>query len=121
MVPPISRKVPRVSRYSGSCSFLSDFAYEAFTLFGRLSQNLSATLNLALCSPNPTGKPVVWALSLSLAATEEIDLSFSSSPYLDVSVQAVPPTKLCIHLAVTEVRSAGLPHSDIHGSPDICS
>ena len=32
----------------------------------------------------------VWALSISLAATLEIDVSFSSSPYLDVSVQAVP-------------------------------
>ena len=35
---------------------------------------------------------VVWALSRSLAATEEIDLSFSSSGYLDVSVPRVPPT-----------------------------
>ena len=33
----------------------------------------------------------VWALPLSLAATNRIDVSFSSSPYLDVSVQEVPP------------------------------
>ena len=33
---------------------------------------------------------MVWALSLSLAATQEIEFSFSSSPYLDVSVQEVP-------------------------------
>ena len=32
----------------------------------------------------------VWPLSISLAATLEIDVSFSSSPYLDVSVQEVP-------------------------------
>ena len=31
----------------------------------------------------------VWPLSLSLAATKEIDVSFSSSAYLDVSVQRV--------------------------------
>ena len=31
----------------------------------------------------------VWALSLSLAATQEIDVSFFSSSYLDVSVQRV--------------------------------
>ena len=31
----------------------------------------------------------VWPLSLSLAATKEIDFSFSSSAYLDVSVQRV--------------------------------
>ena len=36
----------------------------------------------------------VWALSLSLAATKEIDVSFSSSPYLDVSVQEVPSAYL---------------------------
>ena len=32
----------------------------------------------------------VWALSLSLAATQEIENSFSSSGYLDVSVPRVP-------------------------------
>ena len=32
----------------------------------------------------------VWPLSRSLATTEEISVDFSSSPYLDVSVQAVP-------------------------------
>ena len=31
----------------------------------------------------------VWPLSLSLAATQKIDVSFSSSAYLDVSVQRV--------------------------------
>ena len=35
--------------------------------------------------------PPVWPLSLSLAATKEIDFSFSSSAYLDVSVQRVSP------------------------------
>ena len=48
-------------------------------------------------------------------------ISFSSSRYLDVSVPRVPPAWLCIHHAVTEVLSAGLPHSDICGSLDICS
>ena len=33
----------------------------------------------------------VWPLSISLAATLEIDVSFSSSAYLDVSVQRVSP------------------------------
>ena len=63
----------------------------------------------------------VWALSVSLAATPEIDFSFSSSGYLDVSVPRVPPARLCIHRAVAEVCSAGFPHSEIGGSPDICS
>ena len=63
----------------------------------------------------------VWPLSLSLAATNKIDVSFSSSGYLDVSVHRVPPAYLWIHYAVTEVLSAGFPHSDISGSMDICS
>ena len=33
--------------------------------------------------------PLVWPVSLSLAATQKIDVSFSSSAYLDVSVQRV--------------------------------
>ena len=33
--------------------------------------------------------PLVWPVSLSLAATQKISFDFSSSPYLDVSVQAV--------------------------------
>ena len=38
-----------------------------------------------LCSPQPPNACIwVWPLSLSLAATQEIDVSFSSSPYLDV-------------------------------------
>ena len=43
------------------------------------------------CSPNPGSKLPVCPLSLSLAATQEIDVSFSSSGYLDVSVPRVPP------------------------------
>ena len=64
----------------------------------------------------------VWALSISLAATLEIDkFSFSSSPYLDVSVQAVPLHTLWIGVWMHEVCSCGFPHSDICGSVDICS
>ena len=63
----------------------------------------------------------VWALSLSLAATQEITVVFSSSGYLDVSVRRVPPVKLWIHLTVPEVLSGGFPHSDTRGSMDICS
>ena len=64
----------------------------------------------------------VWPLSISLAATLEIDkFSFSSSPYLDVSVQAVPLHTLWIGVWMHEVCSCGFPHSDICGSMDICS
>ena len=66
-------------------------------------------------------RPSVWALSLSLAATKEIDVSFSSSGYLDVSVHRVPGVWLCIHHTSLEVHSSRFPHSEISGSKDICS
>ena len=80
---------------------------------------LSAML-IAVRNPEEPG-PSVWPLSRSLAATYGIDVSFSSSAYLDVSVQRVPSVYLCIQYTVTEVCSAGFPHSDICGSSDICS
>ena len=46
-------------------------------------------------------RPSVWALPISLAATLGIDVSFSSSGYLDVSVHRVPPVTLFIHVTVT--------------------
>ena len=59
----------------------------------------------------------VWPLSISLAATLEIDkFSFSSSPYLDVSVHRVPLLTLCIGVRIPEVCSGGFPHSEISGS-----
>ena len=63
----------------------------------------------------------VWALSLSLAATKEIDFSFSSSGYLDVSVHRVPLHTLWIQIWIHGVFPCGFPHSDIRGSRDICS
>ena len=123
MVPPASHKVSRVSWYSGSCQPLINFAYGIFTLSDQISQNCSAIDSSTLCSPQPRGaRTTVWALSISLAATLEIDkFSFSSSGYLDVSVPRVPHVQLCIHCTLTEVSSAGFPHSDISGSLDICS
>ena len=122
MVPARSIKVSRVSMYSGFRHVSFPFTYGAFTLSGRLSQNLSARITESIMRSEPHGaRTMVWALSISLAATLEIDFSFSSSGYLDVSVHRVPPAWLCIHHTVTEVFSAGFPHSDICGSRDICS
>ena len=45
----------------------------------------------------------------------------SSSGYLDVSVHRVPFLTLWIGVRMTEVCSARFPHSDTHGSMDICS
>ena len=122
MVPPNSHKVSRVSWYLGYCSLPAIFEYEAFTLFGRLSQNRSSNLRLTYCSPLPRGaRTTVWAPSISLAATLEIDFSFFSSGYLDVSVHRVPDINLWIQLMTTEVYSARFPHSEICGSMVICT
>ena len=98
------------------------FMYGAFTLSGRLSQNRSAKLVESIPRSEPQhARTLVWALPGSLAATSGIDVSFSSSGYLDVSVHRVPFLKLCIGLRILEVCSSRFPHSEISGSKDICS
>ena len=122
MVPACSHKVPRVSWYSGYRHVCFPFMYGAFTLSGWLSQNHSTRITESIMRSEPrNARTPVWPLSISLAATLEIEFSFFSSPYLDVSVQAVPLHTLWIGVWMTEVFSAGFPHSDISGSMDICS
>ena len=122
MVPLPSHKVSRVSWYSGYRHVNSSFADGAFTLSRWSFQCHSATLVESNLRSEPRNARIpVWALSGSLAATTEITIVFSSSGYLDVSVHRVPSAYLWIQYAVTEVSSAGFPHSDIYGSLDICS
>ena len=122
MVPVPSIKVSRVSMYSGSRHVCSPFAYGAFTLSGWLSQNHSARFAESFMRSEPRNARIpVWALPVSLAATPGIDVSFSSSGYLDVSVHRVPFHTLWIGVWIHEVFSCGFPHSDICGSRDICS
>ena len=122
MVPARSHKVSRVSWYSGSRLVTSVFEYGAFTLSGWLSQNHSARLCESIMRSEPrSARTPVWPLSISLAATLEIDVSFSSSGYLDVSVPRVPFHTLWIGVWIYEVFSYRFPHSDICGSVDICS
>ena len=122
MVPACSVKVPRVSTYSGSRLAASVFAYGAFTLSGWLSQNHSANSYGSIMRSEPRNARIpVWALPVSLAATSGIDVSFSSSGYLDVSVHPVPLRTLWIGVRIHEVCSCGFPHSEISGSLDMCS
>ena len=122
MVPARSDKVSRVSSYSGYRSVSLSFAYGAFTLSGRLSQSRSAGLPESGLRSEPRNARIpVWPLPRSLAATCGIDVSFSSSGYLDVSVHRVPFHALWIGAWMTGVCPAGFPHSEIHGSKDICS
>ena len=63
--------------YSGSCHVNFPFAYGAFTLSGRLSQNLSARINESIMRSEPRNARIpVWALPFSLAATHRITCCF---------------------------------------------
>ena len=121
MVPPSSQRVSRVRWYSGSSSRRVLFAYGAITLCRRSSQSVRLFLRLlnAVLTPERLLLPV-WPLPRSLATTSGISVDFFSSPYLDVSVQAVPHVNLWIQLTLTEYCSAGFPHSEISGSKPIC-
>ncbi len=122
MVPACSVKVPRVSTYSGYRHVNSSFAYGAFTLSGRLSQNRSAKLLNQLCGPNPGMHASRFGLfRFRSPLLTESHVVFSSSGYLDVSVHRVPLLTLCIGVRILEVCSSGFPHSEISGSKDICS
>ena len=95
MVPPVSHRVSRVLRYSGyqltKLSFRLRDYHPLWSAFPYRSANL-----LSRCvSPQPRRiNPSVCPLPRSLATTSGISVDFSSSPYLDVSVQAVPRVHL---------------------------
>ena len=122
MVPAHSHKVSRVSWYSGYRLVTPTFRYGAFTLSGWLSQNHSPSSHESIMRSEPrSARTSVCPLSISLAATLEIDLSFSSSGYLDVSVHRVPLHTLWIGVWIHVVFTCGFPHSEISGSWLICS
>ena len=77
MVPARSHKVSRVSWYSGYRHVRFPFMYGAFTLCGRLSQNLSIRISESITRSEPRhARTPVWPLSISLAATLEITCCF---------------------------------------------
>ena len=65
--------------------------------------------------------PPVWPPPRSLATTSGISVDVFSSPYLDVSVQAVPLIYLCIQYMIYGSSPYVFPHSEICGSKLICS
>ena len=121
MVPPSSDQVSRVWPYSGTRAALAVFIYVTLTLFGWPSHAILLTLSVLKAVRTPKGFLLsVCPLPRSLATTYGISFDVSSSPYLDVSVQAVPHMYLCIQYMLTEYCSAGFPHSEIYGSKPIC-
>ena len=97
MVPPSSHQVSRVWRYSGYCPLLAVFAYGILTLSDMPSHAFRLTAHIRYAVHTPAVfLPPVWPLPRSLATTCGISVDVSSSPYLDVSVQAVPHIHLLI-------------------------
>ena len=99
---------------------LADFSFrlQGSHFLWRVFPYASARIRPAYRCPNPE-KPEglsVWPPPRSLATTCGISVDVFSSPYLDVSVQAVPPMHLWIQYIVTGLPPAGFPHSGIHGS-----
>ena len=119
MVPPYSHRVSRVRRYSGSIWLTSSFVYKTVTFYGVPSHalRLDYAMHVTVRTPGILLLPV-WPLPRSLATTSGISVDFFSSPYLDVSVQAVSSVKLWLALLLYGDRAypAGFPHSEIHGS-----
>ena len=74
--------------------------------FGASSHTLRLdyVLHIAVRTPKVL-LPLVWPTPLSLATTQGISVDVCSSPYLDVSVQAVPPIHLWIQCMVTGLYS----------------
>ena len=97
MVPPVSHRVSRVQWYSGSSLIEVVFRLRDSHPLRLAFPYHSAKLFYRCVSPQPQRiNSLVWPLPRSLATTSGISVDFSSLPYLDVSVQAVPYIHLWI-------------------------
>ena len=116
MVPPVSHRVSRVRRYSGTRLTGFGFRLRGSHPLWPAFPYRSANLSCRCVGPQPRRiNPSVCPLPRSLATTCGISVDFSSSPYLDVSVQAVPFVYLFYSVYDDRTPSAGLLHSEIHG------
>ena len=93
MVPANSDRIPRVPPYSGAPLVPATLPVRGcHPLRPAFPDRSGSSPSLFVKSYYP-GCAVtlpVWALSVSIATTPDIDISFSSCRYLDVSVPCVP-------------------------------
>ncbi len=104
VVHPVSHGVSRVPRYSGTqlkqLTFRIRGSHPLWPAFPCRSPKLLS----CYAGPQPRRiNPPVWPLPRSLATTSGISVDVSSSPYLDVSVQAVPHVRLFYSTHATRV------------------
>jgi hypothetical protein len=106
VVPPVSHRVSRVRRYSGSRLTRIVFQIRGSHPLWPAFPCRSSKLSRRYVGPQPQRiNPLVWPLPRSLATTSGISVDVSSSPYLDVSVQAVPHVHLFYSMHVTWILS----------------
>ena len=104
VVHPVSHGVSRVPRYSGSSPLRNRFRiHDSHILWSAFPDCSSNNFSLFDCPQPQRINPLVWPLPRSLATTSGISVDFSSSPYLDVSVQAVPHVHLFDSMHVDRV------------------
>ena len=104
MVPPVSHRVSRVPRYSGYSLTQFVFHLRGYHPLWPAFPCRSIKLLRRCVSPQPQRiNPLVWPLPHSLATTNGISFDFSSSSYLDVSVQTVPYLHLFYSMQVDGV------------------
>ena len=95
VVHPVSHGVSRVPRYSGTQLTQITFRIRGSHPLWPAFPCRSPKLSRRCAGPQPRRiNPPVWPLPISLATTFGISVDVSSSPYLDVSVQAVPRVRL---------------------------
>ena len=91
MVPPASHRISRVPRYSGTDYLSSPSLTGLSPSLAPLSRSFRSAIFRCRRPATPdVRRPPVWPLSFSLATTKEIEFSFFSSGYLDVSLPRVP-------------------------------
>ncbi len=123
MDPPASHGVPRDPCYSGTSTVTegSRFRiqdYHLLWLFFPEHFASNAFVTPYRCPQPQRASSLVWAIPLSLAATNGVSVDFLSRRYLDVSVLCVRftwPMHSAMDDGIWLPSSAGFPHSEIPG------
>ena len=95
MVPPASRQIPRVLRYSGTSWPCLSFVYGAVTLFGGAFQRASTRRSRCMLLARNPKEHAPWfgLFPVRSPLLRKSLFIFSSCRYLDVSVPGVPSSE----------------------------
>jgi hypothetical protein len=124
--PPVSHRVPRAPCYSGTPAVTQGFRFriqDYHLLWSDFPDRSACDAFVTVYRrPQPQrASSLVWALPLSLAATDGVSVDFFSYRYLDVSVPCVRfirPMHSAVDDAIWLPSDDGFPHSDIPGLTD---